>query len=304
MQKRRLGGTGLDITVLGYGAMAIRNSSGDEAEGVLNTVLDGGINFIDTAPDYGLSEEHIGRFIAHRRGEYFLATKCGCNVGRPRPGGSGGAGTPAEENHVWTRDMLLHNIEHSLGRLATDYVDVWQMHNPSPEQVRTGELIRVMEDVKKQGKVRHIGISSTLPHITDYINQGAFETFQIPYSALVRAEEHSVTEAAESGAGTIIRGGVAKGEPAGPLSEHQRWAVWEQAGLEELRGEGESRSAFLLRFTIAHPHLHTTIVGTRNLEHLSENFEAVQTGPLPADLRDQAKERLDAAGQKPVPAGT
>ena len=301
MQKRRLGVTELDTTVLGYGAMAIRNSSGDEAERVLNAVLDGGINFIDTAPDYGLSEEHIGRFIAHRRGEYFLATKCGCNVGRPR---SAGAGTPAEEKHIWTRDMLLHNIEHSLGRLATDYVDVWQMHNPLPEQVRSGELVRVMEDVKKQGKVRHIGISSTLPHITNFINQGVFETFQIPYSALTRAEEHSVTEAAESGAGTIIRGGVAKGEPAGPLSEHQRWAAWEQAGLEELRADGESRSAFLLRFTITHPHLHTTIVGTRNLEHLSENLEAVRSGPLLADLRDQAKERLDAAGQNPIRAGT
>ena len=87
MEKRTLGNTEIEATVLGYGAMEIRF---DESAGqtdaqvgqVLNAVLDGGINFIDTAPDYGLSEERIGKCIANRRDEYFLATKCGCNIPR------------------------------------------------------------------------------------------------------------------------------------------------------------------------------------------------------------------------------
>src|SRR2546422_1031605 len=87
---RTLGRTGLEVTALGYGAMEIRGpriwggrpvTDGD-AERILNAVLDSGINFIDTSNDYGRSEEFIGRFIAHRRNDYTLATKCGCTVVR------------------------------------------------------------------------------------------------------------------------------------------------------------------------------------------------------------------------------
>ena len=79
-----LGRTGIEVTRLGYGAMELRGLehfprlSAAEASALLNAVLDSGINYIDTSPDYGYSEELIGRHIAHRRGEYFLASKCGC----------------------------------------------------------------------------------------------------------------------------------------------------------------------------------------------------------------------------------
>jgi aryl-alcohol dehydrogenase-like predicted oxidoreductase len=87
MKTHSLGATGYDVTGLGYGSMGLRgpNTWGkrvvddDEAEQILRAVLDAGINFIDTAPDYGLSEERIGRFISDRRHEFYLATKCGCD---------------------------------------------------------------------------------------------------------------------------------------------------------------------------------------------------------------------------------
>src|ERR1700675_4348981 len=87
--RRQLGRTGLDVTILGYGAMELRGTppgsevSDDQAEKILNAVLDSGINYIDTSIDYGLSEERIGRYIGHRRDEYYLASKCGCLVGAP-----------------------------------------------------------------------------------------------------------------------------------------------------------------------------------------------------------------------------
>ena len=89
LPRMTLGRTGMEITALGFGAMELRGAprgpeiSDDTADRVLNAVLDAGINYIDTSPDYGKSEEHIGRGIAHRRGEYFLASKCGCIVGTP-----------------------------------------------------------------------------------------------------------------------------------------------------------------------------------------------------------------------------
>ena len=87
LPRRTLGKTGLEVTTLGYGAMELRGAprgpevSDTEAEKVLNAVLDSGINFIDTSIDYGRSEEMIGKYISNRRGEYYLASKCGCVVG-------------------------------------------------------------------------------------------------------------------------------------------------------------------------------------------------------------------------------
>src|SRR6266581_1222588 len=82
LPRRTLGRTGLEVTTLGYGAMELRSGVSDEdASRILNAVLDSGINFIDTSIDYGRSEELIGRFIAHRRSEYVLASKCGCVPG-------------------------------------------------------------------------------------------------------------------------------------------------------------------------------------------------------------------------------
>ena len=87
--KHEFGRTGLQVTTLGYGAMELRGAprardiTEAQAETILNKVLDAGINYIDTSIDYGLSEERIGRYISHRRAEYYLASKCGCLVGAP-----------------------------------------------------------------------------------------------------------------------------------------------------------------------------------------------------------------------------
>src|SRR5437868_6596644 len=97
LEKRRLGRTGLDVTTIGYGAMELRGAprgrevSPEQSEAILSTVLDSGINYIDTSIDYGSSEELIGRYISGRRSEFFLASKCGCIVGAS-PEAAGGPG--------------------------------------------------------------------------------------------------------------------------------------------------------------------------------------------------------------------
>jgi aryl-alcohol dehydrogenase-like predicted oxidoreductase len=301
MEKRKLGKTNLNVTVLGHGAMEIRGPriwsgrpvTDAEAGRILNAVLDGGINFIDTAWDYGLSEEYIGKFIAHRRGEYVLATKCGCTwVDK---------GDHDETPHVWTRENLRHNIETSLKRMKTDFIDLWQLHNPTPEQVEAEDLVAFMEQVRKEGKVRHVAISSSLPHLPVFLKWGVFESFQIPYSALQRAHELVIGQVADAGCGVIVRGGVARGEPDAGWGGEDFWAPFAQAKLDELCAPGESRTAFLLRYTISHPGMHTTIVGTKSPEHLAENIKAAQAGPLPPNVYEEAKRRLTAAGQVPEP---
>jgi aryl-alcohol dehydrogenase-like predicted oxidoreductase len=301
MECRVLGRTGLNVTVLGFGAMEIRGPriwggrpvADEQAGRILNAVLDAGINFVDTSYDYGRSEEFIGRFISARRGDYYLATKCGCVV---TPGAD-----KDETTHEWTRQRLLHNIETSLTRMKTDHVDIWQIHNAPVEAVESGDLVKVMEDVRKQGKTRWIGISSTAPAIQTYIRWGVFDTFQIPYSALERQHEQIISAAAAGGAGIIIRGGVARGDPQTQgLGRKDRWEAWTKAGLDELLAPGEDRTGFLLRYTISHPDMDTTIVGTLSPEHLAANLAAVAAGPLAADVYEEAKRRLSAAGEAPL----
>ena len=297
--RRVLGRTGLEVTQLGYGAMEVRGHriwkgrpcSEDQARTILNAVLDAGISFIDTANDYGMSELFIGRFLADRRKEYVLATKCGCHMQY--------AGDHDETPHVWTRENLLRNIADSLLKMRTGHVDLLQLHNPDVETSEKFKVVDVLQELKRAGAIRFLGCSSTSPHLRTYIGWGVFDVFQIPYSALERQHENLITEAAKAGAGIIIRGGVARGEPGSGLGNENRWEVFDKAGLDELRAEGESRTAFLLRFTLSHPHCHTTIVGTLRPEHLRENVEVACKGPLSPEVYEEAKKRLSAVGQRP-----
>ena len=138
-QKDRFGNTGDTVTVLGYGAMELRHVDASQAERLLNSVLDAGINYIDTAPDYGPSEDLIGNFIAHRRSEYIPGNKMRLRCSTFWQ--SRGRKTP-----FWTGEQLLHNIEHSLKRLKTDYVDVWQIHSAYPEQLINTDVIETMQN--------------------------------------------------------------------------------------------------------------------------------------------------------------
>ena len=130
-----LGRTGLEVTRLGYGAGHRKPMDDDQRKTILNAVLDSGINFIDTADDYGNSEELIGRFISHRRSEFYLATKCG----------------GSESGHVWTRENLTRNVGKSLHHLMSDYVDLMQLHNPTVDQCQRGDLVDALLEMRDRG---------------------------------------------------------------------------------------------------------------------------------------------------------
>ena len=304
-----LGRTGYETTRLGFGAMEVGGIgaplSDPQVERLLNAVLDSGINLIDTAPDYRASEELIGSFLASRRQEFFLASKCGCLVDR----------IPELRNGRLEHDFSAKNVragvEQSLRRMKTDHLDLVQVHSsPTRSVLETHGTIEAMQDLRDEGKVRFLGMSSVLPDLLDHIEMGVFDVFQMPYSALQPEHGDAIHQAARSGAGTIIRGGVARGAPdldgerlggqdfwKGFVKERQK--LWERARLEELL-DGESRTGFLLRFALGHEELHTTIVGTRNPEHLTSNVAAAQRGPLPQDLRAEAERRIAEAMQKPA----
>ena len=299
---RTLGRTGADVTILGYGAMELRGEprgpaiTDEDAGRLLNAVLDGGINLIDTSPDYGRSEERIGRYIGHRREEFFLASKCGCLIDIP-------ADARPPYPHDYTPGNVRADVEQSLRRLGTDRLDLVQVHmSPSVAVLEDNHTVDTLRELQSEGKIRFIGMSGILPDLPGQIALDVFDAFQIPYSAVQRDHEDLITEAADKGAGTLIRGGAARGA----ASEEKNWTTgpltqapglgqrnWETSGIEDLIADaGIGKQEFIVRFTLSHPALSTTIVGTANPAHLASNIALAEKGPLPSDLYEEAKKRL------------
>jgi aryl-alcohol dehydrogenase-like predicted oxidoreductase len=299
---RALGRTGADVTILGYGAMELRGLprgpeiADEDAGRLLNAVLDGGINLIDTSPDYGRSEELIGSYVGHRRDEFFLASKCGCPLEFPTD-------APPPYPHDYSPRNVRADVEQSLRRLRTDRLDLVQVHmSPSRATLEENGTVETLRGLREEGKIRFIGMSGILPDLPDHIAMNVFGAFQIPYSAVQRDHENLITAAAQQGAGTLIRGGAARGAASeekswrnGPLTQEPGVGRrnWDTSGIEDLlHAAGIGRMEFILRFTLSHPGLSTTIVGTANRAHLASNIAVAERGPLPADLYEEAKQRL------------
>ncbi|MBS1676308.1 MAG: aldo/keto reductase [Actinobacteria bacterium] len=305
---RSLGGTGVEVSILGYGAMELRGPdaiAGPEiadadAGRLLNELLDAGVTLIDTSIDYGRSEELIGRYLGSRRDEYFLASKCGCPLTIEPDWDPPAIGAA----HDYAPERVRAGVEQSLARLGTDRLDLLQVHmSPSRTRMESEGTVEALQELQAAGKVRFIGISGTLPELPDHIAMGVFDVFQIPYSGLQAEHEPCIAAAAAAGAGVLVRGATARGT----ASEDKAWGteplamgpprpaardLWEAAGLDEILPEGMGRHEFLLRYTLSHPGLSSAIVGTANLDHLRSNAEIASRGPLPADLYAEAGRRL------------
>jgi aryl-alcohol dehydrogenase-like predicted oxidoreductase len=204
-----------------------------------------------------------------------------------------------------TAENIRNGVEASLRRLKTDHLDLVQFHRSlhRDEFDADGALSEPLA-LQAEGKVRFLGVSAVLPTLDEQIDMGVFDAFQIPYSALQREHEDVITRASDAGMGIIIRGGVARGAPDDwdrrayyMVSNETMRKCWDTAALDDLL-DGMSRIEFMLRFTLSHPGLDTTIVGTANLDHLRDNLRAAEKGPLPDDVLAEAKRRLDAAAAR------
>jgi Predicted oxidoreductases (related to aryl-alcohol dehydrogenases) len=293
MEKRILGRTNLPITALSYGAMELGKCESDaHAERVLNLVLDEGINYIDTSPEYILSEERIGKAISHRRDEYILSTKCGDLPNSPG------------YHYEFSKKIMTDNIENSLRLLKTDYIDIWQLHGATPMHFATGEAdeaFEVMKDMKKAGKVRFLGVTmrhgrpyeSAYPVDSTYFYAPVFAQYecldmmQIVYSGMARGPENILEGIAKKGKGIVARSALNRFKP------QDYDALWESARMNQLLESGDTRSDFLLRFAMSHPYITTCLIGSKNEEHIKANIAAARRGALPDRLYQEAKYRLE-----------
>jgi aryl-alcohol dehydrogenase-like predicted oxidoreductase len=267
------------------------------ASRLLNLVIDSGVNLIDTAPDYGLSESLIGKHISHRRDEFYLATKCGCAVSPD--------GAPLENDaHQFDRPNLRAAVEQSLRRMNTDYIDLIQFHHsPSREELDANDSVAELVALRNEGKVRFIGMSATLPNCYDHVEMNVFDAIQVPYSLLEREHEDFLTKAASVGVGTIARNGVARGivtagqEKIGgiPGGWREMWLKnrhrFEAAGLEDIMNSA-TRTEFMIRYILSKPMVNSTILGSASPDHMADNIAAACKGPLPEDVYTEAQRRI------------
>lgn len=301
---RQMGKTGMKVSRLGYGAMELagppraRDLSESDAIKFINSIVDSGVNYIDTSIDYGLSETLIGKALEKRRDEFFLASKCGCAVGLE--------GADKGESHDFSYDNVMAGIEQSLKRLRTDHLDVVQVHgSPSRKDLEEAGGIEAMVKAKEQGKVRHLGISARLPKLADFIDADYFSVVQVPYSALQRTNEDAMAALRKAGKAVVCRGVTGRGAPGKnwvtrPIGteEGEVRAIWEKAKLDELL-DGMSPIEFMIRYVLSNESVDVALVATTDRAHLASDIEYAGRGPLDATRLAEARQRLAEAGSKP-----
>ncbi len=318
MKHRTIGRTGIHVSPYCLGAMmfgAWGNPDHDESIRIIHHALDSGINFIDTADVYsaGESEEIVGKALKGRRDEVVLATKFFMPMGKD-PNMSGGS-----------RRWIMKEVENSLRRLQTDYIDLYQIHRPVPG-TDIDETLGALSDLIHQGKVRIIG-SSTFPAeeiveaqwTAERRNRERFTCEQPPYSLFARGIETSVLPTCDKyGMGVIpwsplaggwLSGKFRKGDTTAEshraqrvpgrydlsLPENQRKLDLVEELIKVADDAGISLTHLAMAFVVAHPAVSAAIIGPRTMEQLTGLLEGASV-----ELGDDVMDRLDEI----VPPGT
>lgn len=263
----------LNVSVLGFGAGQIGDASISESkvELLLNSVLDIGVNLIDTARGYGLSEERIGKFLRHRRKDFILSTKVGYDI-------------PGYEN--WTYDIIITGIENALKVMQTEYLDIVHLHSCELNILHNGTVIDALEKAKEKGKVRYIGYSGENEELIFAVNSKRFDCIQTSVNICDQRDiETIIPMAKHEEMGIIAKRPLAnapwlyKELPVGAYVE-EYWKRWKTMNMEFDLPWDE----IALRFTAYSTNVDTCIVGTTSETHLRNNIKIIEKGPLPEDM--------------------
>jgi aryl-alcohol dehydrogenase-like predicted oxidoreductase len=275
MEWRRLGGTDMDVSPLGFGGSEIGYEAVSQVTvtRLLHAALDAGLNVIDTAECYVDSETLIGKAIGARRRELFLFTKCG----HPRGFGAGD----------WRPASLLKSIQRSLERLRTETVDLVQLHSCGETELRRGDAIEALETARSRGMTRYIGYSGDGAAARYAVECGRFDTLQISLSiADQEALDGALPLAGRRGLGVIAKRPLANaawrtGTKPSSGYHHEYWRRLRELDYDFLRAPLSESIATALRFTLSVDGVHTAIVGTTNPERWRQNAALLARGPLP-----------------------
>ena len=297
MQTRTLGRTGLNVSVLGFGAapVAYLDTERQSAAQVINDLLGAGVNVIDTAASYPGSEEFLGERFSSRRDDYVLVSKCG---------NTEDDGLPA-----WSERAILHSVDRSLRRLRTQRIDVMLLHTCGLDVLQKGEALGALAKARDAGKIRFAGYSGD--------NEAAAWAAAHPEVAVIETSLNVVDQAnidkvlpaaREHNVGVIAKRPVAN---AAWKDLHQQPGMYQSYAreyTERLRGmkitprelgfsapPQDAWPEVALRFTLSFPQVHTAIIGTTSSQNARRNVEIAQKGPLPPDVVQKLRAAFRAA---------
>ena len=270
MNLRPLGETGLNVTEIGYGAAQIgsRDLPEDQAETVLREVLDAGINFIDTAAMYGVSEERIGRYISDRKDDFIIATKCG--------------DYQVEQAGSWrtvkdySAEGITRTIDESRQKLKMDVLDIVQFHGVPGEDDDAEEAFDALLEAKEKGWANFVGVSQDGKKGADAAEEWDLDTQEFTYNVLYQeADTVLFPTLRDHGMGAIIKRPISNAVylmPERPDGEFNgaSWDRAQQFPIQDLAGDLPLVD-FALQFTLSHPDVSTAIIGTTNIDHLRGN---------------------------------
>ena len=302
MKYRILGRTGLRVSAVGLGTMVHAGHFGpmDDRESLsaIQTAMDLGVNFIDTSDAYGAgySETLLGQALRGKRDRIILATKGGNVMVGPERG-----------KRNFTPDYISRVLDESLKRLQTDYVDLYQLHNPTVDVIERADVWQVLERAKQAGKIRHYGVSiNTVEEGIAAVNGGRFDTIQLEYNLLAQEPAEKIFPLAQNAdVGIIARVPLRRGILTGKLTaaddgrfqgEDVRARSFkgepfrrELAKAEQLRflidGDVQTFAQAAIAFCLAHPAVSTTIPGARNAQQMRENATGGDVTISPENLK-------------------
>jgi len=286
MQPRPYGTSALRVWPLALGAGQIGAEILDDAEvgRFLNLALDLGITLIDTARGYGLSEERIGRHLAHRRPEFVLSTKVGYGI---------------PDHSDWTAGCITAGVDAALQRLRTDHIDIVHLHSCDLPVLQAGEVAGALQRAQQAGKVGTVAYSGENEALAFAVDSGRFGGVECSVNLF---DQNSLAgplaRAHERGLGVIAKRPLGNApwrhalRPVGDYAE----TYWQRLQQLAYDSAGLPWDEFALRFSAHQPAVSCAIVGTASAAHLRHNVALAAKGPLPADLVTAVRQRFAAVG--------
>ncbi len=290
MQRIAFGATGARVAPLGIGAIAVENDQRTAAR-VVEQALDAGCNLIDTAACYPGHERFIGEWLAHRRDDYLLVSKCGHHAIGPD-------GVPR------SRPIAMTDVDAALERLRTDRLDAMLLHSYDLEPLRRGEALGVLERARTQGKLRWVGYSGDGEAAAW---AAGHEAVQVIECSINLADQRNITQVLppcrERAVGVIAKKPIANAAWRcidAPDQAHPAWRAYVDrfAALDfDPTGHGcEDMAELALRFTLSVPGVHCAIVGSADPRHRAANRAAVARGPLSPAEHERIRRRFESLG--------
>lgn len=298
MDKKQLGKTGLNVSQVGFGAWQLGNlkdwgeMSDQEAAKLVHEAIELGCNFFDTAPNYGLgkSETILGEAFKGRREEVVINSKCGHHT---------------DDAQSFDPKRLVESVDGSLNRLQTDYLDSLLLHNPPFDALsQTSEAYGVLEDLKRQGKIKAYGASvDTGKEVDQIITETNSDVIEVMFNIFHQEPLEAIKRAYDKGVGVIAKVPLDSGWLSGKYDATSSFtgirSRWSEAEIRErservqnvrkIISDNQSMASVALQYILSFDAFASVIPGARNREQLRQNLSAAHkslNGRIKQQLHD------------------